>query len=425
MGRTLAEKIICRAAGAETVRPGEIVTCRVDLAMVHDASGPRRVGPMLERLGARVWDPDKLIVISDHYVPAVDAASTAILDLTRKWVAQAGVRNFYDMQGICHVVLPERGHLRPGMFVAGGDSHSTTGGAFGCFMFGMGATDMVGVLVTGETWIRMPETIRLRWTGRLGRGVTAKDMMLHLCARLGMNGADYQVVQYEGEAVAALAMAERMTLCNMAAELGALTGIIAPDQTTAQYLRAAGAEPGDMARWQPDPDAAYRVTHEFDAGALEPQVAAPHSPSNAVPVDDIGEVKIDQAYIGACTGAKLADLRMAAEVLRGRRVARGTRLLVAPASTRTTEQAIADGTLAALTEAGAILLASGCGACAGLGAGLLADGEVCVSTTARNFKGRMGSAGARIYLASPYSVAAAAVAGRIHDPRAFLDGGAP
>ncbi len=425
MGRTLAEKIICRAAGRETVRPGEILTCRVDLAMVHDASGPRRVGPMLERLGARVWDPDKLIVISDHYVPAVDAASTAILDLTRKWVAQAGVRNFYDMQGICHVVLPERGHLRPGMFVAGGDSHSCTGGAFGCFMFGMGATDMAGVLVTGETWIRMPETIRLRWNGRLGRGITAKDMMLHLCARMGMNGADYQVVQYEGEAVAALAMAERMTLCNMAAELGALTGIIAPDQTTAQYLRAAGAEPGDMARWQPDPDAAYRVTHELDAGALEPQIAAPHSPSNAVPVDDIGEVKIDQAYIGACTGAKLADLRMAAEVLRGRRVARGTRLLVAPASTRTTEQAIADGTLAALTEAGAILLASGCGACAGLGAGLLADGEVCVSTTARNFKGRMGSAGARVYLASPYSVAAAAVAGRIHDPRAFLDAGAP
>jgi 3-isopropylmalate/(R)-2-methylmalate dehydratase large subunit len=425
MGRTLAEKIICRAAGRETVRPGEILTCRIDLAMVHDASGPRRIGPMLERLGASVWDPDKLVVISDHYVPAVDAASTAILDVTRKWVAEAGVRSFYDMRGICHVVLPERGHLRPGMFVAGGDSHSTTGGAFGCFMFGMGATDMVGVLVTGETWIRVPETIRLRWTGRLGRGVAAKDMMLHLCARLGMNGGDYQVVQYEGEAVAALPMAERMTLCNMAAELGALTGMIAPDETTAQYLREAGAEPGDMARWQPDPDAAYRVTHEFDAGALEPQVAAPHSPSNAVPVDDIGEVKIDQAYIGACTGAKLADLHMAAEVLRGRRVASGTRLLVAPASTRTTEQAIADGTLAALTEAGAILLASACGACAGLGAGLLADGEVCVSTTARNFKGRMGSAGARIYLASPYSVAAAAVAGRIHDPRAFLDGGAP
>ncbi len=425
MAQTLAEKIICRAAGREAVQPGEILTCKVDLAMVHDASGPRRVGPMLERLGARVWDPDKLVVVSDHYVPAVDAASTAILDLTRKWVAAAGVRNFHDMQGICHVVLPERGYLRPGMFVAGGDSHSTTGGASGCFMFGMGATDMTGVLVTGETWLRVPETIRLRWAGRLGRGVAAKDMMLHLCARLGMNGGDYQVVQFEGEAVAALPMAERMTLCNMAAELGALTGMIAPDETTAQYLREAGAEPFEVERWQPDPGAAYRISHDFDAGMLEPQVAAPHSPANAAPVAEVEAVAIDQAYIGACTGAKLADLHMAAEVLRGRRVASGTRLLIAPASTRTTARAAADGTLAALTEAGALLMPTGCGACAGLGAGLLAEGEVCISTTARNFKGRMGAAGARIYLASPYSVAAAAVAGRIRDPREFLDGDAP
>ncbi len=423
MGRTLAEKIICRAAGREDVRPGEIVTCRIDLAMVHDSSGPRRVGPILERLGVRVWDPDKLVVISDHYVPAVDAESAAILDQTRKWVAQAGVRNFHDMQGICHVVLPERGHLRPGMFVVGGDSHSCTGGAFGCFMFGVGATDMAGALVTGETWIRVPETIRLQWTGRLGRGVAAKDMMLHLCARLGMDGGDYQVIQYEGEAVAALAMAERMTLCNMAAELGAQTGIIAPDATTAEALREAGAEPGDMARWQPDPDAAYRVTHEFDAGALAPQVAAPNSPSNAAPVGEIEDVAVDQAYIGACTGAKLVDLHMAAEVLGGRKVASGTRLLIAPASTRTTAQAAADGTLAALTEAGAILMPSGCGACAGYGAGLLAEDEVCVATTARNFKGRMGAASARIYLASPYTVAAAAVVGRIRDPREFLDPG--
>jgi 3-isopropylmalate/(R)-2-methylmalate dehydratase large subunit len=326
------------------------------------------------------------------------------------------------MRGICHVVLPERGHLTPGLFAVGGDSHSCTGGAFGCFMFGMGATDMAGVLVTGETWIRVPETIRLRWAGRLGCGVAAKDMMLHLCARLGMNGGDYQVVQYEGDAIAALPMAERMTLCNMAVELGAQTGIIAPDETTAEALREAGAEPGDRARWQPDPDAAYRITHDLDAGALEPQVAAPDSPSNAAPVGEVESVAVDQAYIGACTGAKLTDLHMAAEVLRGRHVASGTRLLVAPASTRATEQAIADGTLAVLTEAGAILMPSACGACAGLGAGLLADGEVCISAASRNFKGRMGSASARIYLASPYTVAAAAVAGRIRDPREFLDG---
>ncbi len=271
----------------------------------------------------------------------------------------------------------------------------------------------------------MPGTIRLQWHGRLGPGVSAKDMMLFLCARLGMDGGDDQVVQYEGEAVAALAMAERMTLCNMAAELGAQTGIVAPDASTAEFIREADGAPGDIGRWQPDADAVYRLSRDFDAGALEPQVAAPHSPANAAPVAESERVAIDQAYIGACTGAKLADLHMAAEVLRGRKVARGTRLLVAPASTRTTAAAAADGTLAALSEAGAILLPSGCGACAGLGAGLLAAEEVCIATTARNFRGRMGAPSARVYLASPYTVAAAAVTGAIRDPRAFLHGGAP
>ncbi len=423
MGMTLAEKIIARAAGRDSVRPGEVVTCKVDLAMMHDSGGPRRVKPILERLGAGVWDPQKVVVVSDHFVPAVDAESAAILDLTRKWTAAHGIGNFYDMQGICHVVLPERGHLKPGMFVVGGDSHSPTGGAFGCFMFGVGATDMAGVLVTGETWIRVPETIRLDWRGRLGRGVSAKDMMLATCARLGMDGGDYQAVQYTGEAIAALAMSERMTLCNMAAELGAQTGIIAPDRVTADFIAAAGGEAGDIDRWQGDADAACRTVHEFDADTLDPQVAAPHSPANAAPVAAYGNVALDQAYIGACTGAKLDDLHMAAAVLKGRQVAKGVRLLVAPASTRITAEAAADGTLATLTAAGALMLPSGCGACAGLGAGVLAEGETCISSTARNFKGRMGAQSAEVYLASPYTVAAAAVAGRIVDPREFLDGG--
>ena len=424
MAQTLAEKIICRAAGRAAVVPGEIVTCRVDLAMVHDSSGPRRLAPMLERLGVGVWDPDRLVVITDHFVPAFDDASRAIQKLTRDWVAAAGVRNFYDMQGVCHIVLPERGHLRPGLFVVGGDSHSCTGGAFGCFMFGVGATDMAGVLATGETWIRVPETIRLRWSGRLGRGVAAKDMMLALCARLGMDGGDYQVIQYDGAAVTDLPMAERMTLCNMAAELGAQTGLIAPDGVTAEYLREAGVElddAQDLARWQPDPDAAYRTTIDFDAGALAPQVAAPHSPANAAPVGEIGPVAVDRAYIGACTGAKLADLRMAAEVLKGRKVASGTRLLIAPASARAAEQAAAEGTLEVLTEAGASILPTGCGACAGYGGALLPEDEVCIASTARNFKGRMGATSSQVYLASPYTVAAAAVTGHIGDPRELLE----
>ncbi|HEY1720671.1 MAG TPA: 3-isopropylmalate dehydratase large subunit [Magnetospirillaceae bacterium] len=424
MAQTLAEKIIARASGQAQVRPGEVVTCKVDLAMIHDSGGPRRVKPILEKLQVGVWDPKRVVAISDHYVPAFDAESASILALTRQWVADQGIENFHDMEGICHVVLPERGHLRPGMLVVGGDSHSPTGGAFGCFMFGVGATEMAGVLVTGTIWLRVPETIRIEWNGNFGPGVVAKDVMLHLCRTLGMDGGRYQAIEYGGDAIANLSMLERMTLCNMGAELGAQAALIAPDATTAAYLQAAGADPGDIAQWCGDPDAVPVETHRFDASALQPQVAAPHSPANAAPVDSYGPTKIDQAYIGACTGAKLNDLRMAAEVLKGQKVAKNLRLLIAPASTRTTAEAAADGTLATLTAAGAIIMPSGCGACAGYGAGVLAENEVCLASTARNFKGRMGASSAQVYLASPYTVAASAVVGRIADPRPFLQGGA-
>ncbi|MEC7489407.1 MAG: 3-isopropylmalate dehydratase large subunit [Pseudomonadota bacterium] len=420
MAQTLAQKIIANAAGREAVSHGEIVICDVDLAMIHDSGGPRRVQPILERLGVGVWDPMKVVLISDHYVPAVDAESARILDITRKFAAAQNLPNFYDMQGICHIVLPERGHLKPGMFAVGGDSHSPTGGAFGCFMFGIGATDMAGVLASGQTWIRVPETIRIEVTGGLPLGVGAKDVMLALCARLGMDGGDYQVVEYTGDTIAELSMPERMTLCNMAAELGAQTGLIAADETTVKFIRNTGAEPGDIARWQTDADALVRETHEIDVAALGPQVAAPHSPVNSGPVADTAGTRIDQAYIGACTGAKLADLQMAAEVLRERRVAPGVRLLVAPASQKDMTVAAADGTLAILTQAGAILMPSGCGACAGYGAGVLAEDEVCIASTARNFKGRMGATTSEVYLGNPYTVAAAAVAGEIRDPRDFL-----
>ena len=424
MPHTLAEKIIAAKAGLASVEPGDVLTCRVDLAMLHDSGGPRRVKPLLERLGRPVWNPERVVVVSDHYVPAVDADSAAILKLTRDWVAEQGIRHFYDMRGICHVVLPEHGHLQPGMLAVGGDSHSPTGGAFGCFMFGVGATDMVGVLASGEVWLQVPATVELNWRGELARGVTAKDMLLHLCAELGLGGVGYHAVQYSGDTVAGLNQTERMTLSNMAAELGAQTGLIAPDQTTLAAIRAAGGKIDNDAdilqRWQSDPDAKLLALHRFDAAALAPQIAAPHSPANAAPAAEHQGVRIDQAYIGACTGAKLLDLQRAAEVLAGRKVAAGVRLLVAPASARITAQASADGTLTALLDAGATLLPSGCGACAGYGAGVLADGEVCIASTARNFKGRMGSRTAQVYLGSPYSVAAAAVAGELRDPREFL-----
>ncbi len=415
--QTLAQKIVARAAGRPHAAVGEILTCAIDLAMMHDSGGPRRLKPMLERLGTGIWDPAKVVVVSDHYVPAVDAESAAILKLTREFVRDNAIGHFHDMQGICHVVLPENGHLRPGMFIVGGDSHSPTGGAFGCFMFGVGATEMCGAVVTGEIWLKVPGTILLNWRGKLGPMVSAKDMMLALCAQLGMGGGEYQVVQYAGSAIAALPMFERMTLCNMTAELGAQTGLIAPDATTQAFLAERGVADVDIAHWQGDTDAAYLRVEEFDAADLAPQVAAPHSPANSGPAGGHRGVSVNQAYIGACTGAKINDLHMAASILRGRRVAPNVRLLVAPASARTTAEAAADGTLAALTKAGAILLPSGCGACAGYGAGVLAEDEVCIASTARNFKGRMGASSSKVYLGSPYTVAAAAVAGMIVDPR--------
>jgi 3-isopropylmalate/(R)-2-methylmalate dehydratase large subunit len=420
VGHTLAEKIIARAAGLPAVSPGQLVTVRVDLAMAHDSSGPRRWRPRLEELGVGLWDPDKVVIVSDHYVPAVDAASAQILQGARKFAADYGVRNFYDMQGICHVILPEHGHLRPGMLAAGGDSHSPMGGAFGCYMAGFGATDMTAIIVTGETWMDVPETVRVDWDGAFGPGVAAKDVMLFLCRELGMDNAG-RVVEYGGSTVRAMAMEGRMVLCNMAAELGADTGIVEPDETTLAHIRAHdGIVTEDALSWRSDPDAAYLARYEFDAGGLSPQIAAPHSPANSAPVAEHAGVAVDQAYIGACVGAKLDDLKMAAEVLRGRHVAPNVRLLVAPASAQVTRDATAAGILGDLLDAGAILLPSGCGACAGMGAGLLAPGDVCISTTNRNFKGRMGDAGSFVYLANPYSVAAAAVAGHIVDPREML-----
>jgi 3-isopropylmalate/(R)-2-methylmalate dehydratase large subunit len=411
MGRTLAQKLIAKAAGKPSVTPGEIVTCKVDLAMVHDSSGPRRLKPMLERLGAKVWDPAKLVVITDHYVPGYDEESRKILRIARDWVREAGVARFHDGEGICHVVLHEHAYLRPGMFAVGGDSHSPTGGAFAAYMFGVGATEMLGVVVTGEIWLRVPHTLAMHFDGELAPGVCAKDVMLFLIGRFGLDGGQYQAVEYRGPAIRSLPMQERMTLCNMTAELGGQTGLVASDAITAEYL---GCE---IEAWDSDPDAGVLAEHRFRAADIAPQVAAPHSPANSRPVSEFDE-KIDLAYIGACTGAKLEDLRMAARVFKNRKSR--IRLLVAPASRRDQQVAEREGTLRALVAAGAELLPTSCGMCAGYGAQLLPENATAISTTARNFQGRMGAASSRVYLASPYTVAASALAGRIADPRELL-----
>ena len=420
MGLSLHQKILARAAGRESVNPGEIITCNVDLAMLLDSGGPRRIWPRLKELGVGVWDPEKIVIMTDHFTPAVDAESAAILKLTREFVAEFKIPNFFDMQGIGHVVLAEQGFVQPGMFLCGGDSHSCNGGAYGCFMAGFGAIEMTGVVVTGEIWIQVPETIRVNWSGRFEPGVAAKDIMLLLCRELGIDNAA-RVIEYGGDTVVSMPMAERVVLPNMAAELGAETAIIEPDETTLAAIRTAGREPApDALNWRSDADAEYLAVHNFDASALVPQVAAPHSPDNSGAVTDYTGVRIDQAYIGACVGAKLTDLRMVAEVLQGRKVAAGTRLLIAPASQKVLTDATADGTMKILTEAGAYLLPTGCGACAALGAGILAEDETCISSTNRNFKGRMGANSSQVYLGSPYTVAASAVAGRIADPREML-----
>lgn len=375
---------------------------------------------MLKSLGAEVKDPDKLVLVTDHYVTGTDPESRQIVQITRDWARKTGIRNFYDSQGICHIVTPERGHLRPGMFCVGGDSHSPTGGAFGCYMFGIGSTEMLGVVITGELWIRVPRTIRYVFNGALADGVTAKDVMLKLIGQFGMNGGEYQAVEFAGPAISALPMPERLTLSNMSAELGAQTGLIQADQITEQALLAAGVNPNDIDLLAGQAlDSAYHDDHVFDAGAIEPQVALPHSPANAVPVTQIAGETIDVAYIGACTGAKLIDMRLAARLLRGKKVAAHVKLMLAPASVRELETARQDNTLQILLDAGAELLPAACGACAGYG-NSIPQGARVISTTARNFKGRMGSDTARVWLASPATVAASAIRGQITDPRELL-----
>ena len=415
---TLAQKIISRAAGRHVV-PGEVVTAKVDLAMMHDSGGPRRVEPIMRDLGVGVFDPTKVVLISDHFVPGDNEASANILALTRRWAAENGVA-FHDGEGICHVVLPERGHLSPGMFVVGGDSHSPTGGALGAYMFGVGSTEMAGVLATGEIWIKVPETILIEWQNSLQPGVMAKDIMLALCSDLGMDGGQYQAIEFVGSAIRALGMQDRMTLSNMTAELGAQTGLIAPDEVTAAYVEDAGGHVPDLSGLATDPAAPLMAHHVYDAATLEPQVAAPHSPANAGPVSDASGTHISVAYIGACTGAKYSDIQAAAKVLKGAKAAAGVRLLVAPASRRDQDRAASDGTLEILQNAGAELLPNACGICAGYGKARLGEDVAAISSTARNFQGRMGAPSSRVWLASPMTVAASAIAGYIADPRERL-----
>jgi len=418
MGSTIAQKILARASGRDHVEPGEIVWAAVDLALMSDTSGPRRIGPGLERLGGKVWDPEKVCVISDHFVPATDDVEANIQKVTREWVQAKGVRKFHFFEGIMHIVSIERGYIWPGMLMVGADSHSVTAGALGCMAVPVGSTEILGVVATGEIWLRVPETLEVRWTGSLAPGVMAKDMILSTLRRLRCDGATYKSIEYTGSGVRNLPLDERLVLSNMTIELGGKAGIVAADDVVCDYLEQRGVR--NPSPVLPDDDAMYAGLIEDDAGKLVPQVALPHSPDNGVDVDVAAGMPIDQAYIGACTGAKYHDLTLVADVLRGRRVHQGTLLQIAPASKEILERAVRDGLVDVLREAGAQFLPTSCGACLGVGVNALKSKVRCISSTNRNFRGRMGSAEAEVYLASPATVAASAIEGQVADPRKYV-----
>ena len=418
MGMTVTEKIIARAAHRDRVQPDEILWVDVDLAMMHDSSGPRRIWPALERLEMDVWDPDRVVLVCDHYVPANTVAAAEILQTTRKFANAFGITRFHEADGIAHTLMVEKGYAQPGMMYLGSDSHTCTAGVMGCLALGVGSTDMLGIVTTGQTWLRVPHSIRVQVDGEFSTGVTAKDLILTIIGDKGMDGGLYRVLEFGGSAIDAMSVQERSVLTNMCAEIGAKTGIVPSNRITVEHLAALGidADKGPSS----DLDAVYEQVWNYNATDVEPVVARPNRHDDVIPISSLDKPAVTRAYIGSCTGAKYEDLAMAAEVLRGRHVAETVLLQIAPASREALQQAMDDGTAQALMEAGAHFLSTGCGACPGIGAGILAAGEVSISTTNRNFRGRMGSPESSLYLGSPYSVAAAAVTGKIIDARELI-----
>ena len=423
MGMTLAEKILARASGRETVSPDEVVVASVDLAMSHENAD--LVRKSFQEIGvARVWDPERIVIILDHRVPAESEKTAATHKAIREFVHQQGIRNFYDVGrgGICHQVLAEKGHVLPGMVVVGTDSHTTTHGAFGAFATGIGATEMAGVWIEGQLWFKVPATIRIEVDGELGPWVSAKDLILYIIGRLGADGADYRAVEFDGPVIRQFSVASRMVLANLAMEMGAKVAFTPVDGELIDYLgERTGRRIPISASVEPDVDAQYEKVLEIDADAIsEPQVACPHAVDQVLPLSELGNIPVNQAVIGSCTNGRLEDLEVAARLLAGRRVHPRTRLLIIPASQQILLEAIRLGYIQKLLSAGAILNPPGCGPCVGVHQGILATGEVCISSTNRNFVGRMGSKDSRVYLASPAVVAASAVAGRIAHPEEIL-----
>lgn len=426
MGNTLVQKILAKASGKESVKVGEIVEPAVSLAMSHE-NAALVMNQFYEiykgtELEPKIWDPSKIAIIFDHRVPAESAKTATNQKLIRAFVKEQGIAKFHDIRGdrmgICHQILPESGYVRPGAVVVGTDSHTTSHGALGAFTFGIGATEMASVWALGTVLnVPVPATIKVNAYGEFKNNVYPKDLILHLIGILTNKGANYKVFEFHGEAIGKMPTSGRLTVCNMAVEAGATGGIVPPDEETVSYLRNTAGVTDVIEMLLPDEDAEYDQVIDIDVSRLEPQIARPHTVDNVAPVNEVAGTKVDQIVIGSCTNGRLDDIKIAADIVRGKKVADDVRLLVFPASGRIYRQAMAEGYLMDLMEAGAVIANPGCGPCLGIHQGALGDGEKALSTTNRNFKGRMGNPNSEVYLCSPAVAATSALTGVITQPK--------
>lgn len=415
-GQTLAQKILARASAAKSVSPGELITCKVDRVMATDITAALSIEVFRKMGGTRLFDPDACIFINDHLVPAKDIASADLARTMREFAKEQGIKAYFEVgrSGICHALVVEKALVRPGEVMVGADSHTCTAGVLGAFATGVGSTDLAAAWALGEIWFRVPETIRVNLTGALPPFVTAKDIVLSLVGRLGVDGARYKALEFGGDLLGTMSVEARLPLCNMAIEAGAKAGMVPCDDVTAAYVEARGGSVSQALL--PDPDAVYDQVLAIDVDGMEPQVAEPFMPSNVRGVSAYAGVKVDQVFLGSCTNGYLEDLRTAAAILKGRQVAPGVRLIVTPATQGVYLSAVREGIIADLVEAGAAVTTPTCGACMGGHSGVLGDGEVALATTNRNFRGRMGATSSRVFLANPAVAAATAVTGTITHP---------
>ncbi len=412
MGQTMIEKIISNHSD-QTVHQGDLVVVDIDAAMASDTTAPLAIKAFEEMGGKKVWDKDKVILVIDHASPAPNERIANLHSLMRTFTKEQGT-TLYDVgEGICHQLMVENGHVKPGDLVLGADSHTCTYGAVGAFATGVGSTDLAGVFLTGKTWVKVPETIKIELEGHLNTGVSAKDLILHLVGKLGIEGATYKAIEYRGEVVKNLTIDSRMTLANMSIEMGAKAGLVHIDGLNYE---------GEGKLVYPDEDADYEQIIRVDVSSIQPQISIPHSPDDVKDVAVVEGTPIHQAFIGSCTNGRLEDLHAAANILKSKRIHSDVRLLIGPASKKVFKDALLDGTVDILTEAGATFITSGCGPCVGTHMGIPGNGENTISSTNRNFPGRMGNPNSNIFLGSPAVVAASALFGKITNPNKVKKG---